>query len=212
MMSVVIGGAPIVALSLVAWWTRARPSKLELVNFLAESPADKRSKRSKPVDAVVLHQMSFSRGDDLHRYKKVTAHFVIAPNGHVAQLHPLTARLSASHGFNDRSVAIEFAGNLVAANGRWWRPEEFGRDHLTPAQIDAGRRLLKLLSMQGVRFVFAHRQSYFERQNDPGPEIWSQVGEWAIKQLGMSDGGPGYVVGTGRPIPDEWRSFGKQAS
>lgn len=212
MMPVVIGGAPIVALSLVAWWTRARSSKLEIVNLLDEAPASKRSKRSKPADAVVLHQMSFSRGDDLRRYKKVTAHFVIAPNGGVAQLHPMNARLSASHGFNGRSVAIEFAGNLIAASGRWWRPDEFGRDYLTPAQVDSGRRLLKLLSTQGVRHVFAHRQSYWDRQNDPGPEIWSQVGEWALEHLGMSDGGPGYVIDTGSPIPDAWRSFGKATS
>jgi len=210
-LAVVIGGAPIVALGLLALWTRARSSPLEIVNLIAEAPASKRSKRTVPVDAVVLHQMSLSRGDDLFRYKKVTAHFVIAPNGAVAQLHPLSARLSASHGFNSRSVSIEFAGNLQSADGRWWRPEEYGRNHLTPAQVDAGRRLLRMLSKLGVRFVYAHRQSYADRENDPGPEIWSQVGQWAVAQLGMSDGGPGYFIDTGRPIPDSWRSVAQRA-
>jgi hypothetical protein len=207
MMAVVIGGAPMVALGLFAWWARARPSKLEIVNLCAEAPASKRSKRTAPIDAVVLHQMSLSRGDDLLRYKKVTAHFVIAPNGAVAQLHPLSARLSASHGFNGRSVSIEFAGNLQSVDGHWWRPDDYGRNYLTPAQVEAGRRLLKLLRTLGVRFVFAHRQSYAERQNDPGPEIWSRVGEWAIAELAMSDGGPGYFIDTGHPIPEEWRSY-----
>jgi N-acetyl-anhydromuramyl-L-alanine amidase AmpD len=208
MLAVVIGSAPVVALGLLAWWARARSSTLEIVNLCAEAPASKRSKRTALPDAVVLHQMALSRGDDLRRYKKVTAHFVIAPNGAVAQLHPLSARLSASHGFNGRSVAIEFAGNLQSADGRWWRPEDYGRNYLTPAQVETGRRLLRLLSKLGMRFVFGHRQSYADRGNDPGPEIWSQVGQWAIEQLGMSDGGPGYFIDSGHPIPDSWRSHG----
>jgi N-acetyl-anhydromuramyl-L-alanine amidase AmpD len=158
------------------------------------------------VDAVVLHQMGLSRGNDLQRYRQVTAHFVILPDGRVAQLHPTSSRLSASHGFNGRSVAIEFAGNLRSTNGQWWRPETYGRDTLTDAQIESGRKLLRVLESQGVRFVFAHRQSYSQRGNDPGPEIWASVGQWAIDTLGMSDGGPGYVVESGQPIPDEWRN------
>ena len=207
MLPAVIGGAT-VGLGLLAWWARKQSStKLEIVNLLAEAPESKRSKRIAPVDAVVLHQMSFSRGNDLLRYKKVTSHFVIAPNGAVGQLHPVNARLSSSHGFNGRSVAIEFAGNLQSAKKRWWRPDEFGRDYLSPAQVESGRRLLRHLHTLGVRYVFAHRQSFADRQNDPGPEIWSKVGEWAIAELGMSDGGPGYFIDTGYPIPNEWRSF-----
>lgn len=52
------------------------------------------------------------------RKAQVTAHFVIFPDGRVAQLHPTSARLLASHGFNERSVAIEFAGNLRSTNGK----------------------------------------------------------------------------------------------
>lgn len=90
--------------------------------------------------------------------------------------------------------------------GQWWRPETYGRDTLTVAQVESGRLLLRELVRQGVRFVYAHRQSFIERGNDPGPEIWASVGQWAIDTLGMFDGGPGYVVGSGQPIPDEWRT------
>jgi hypothetical protein len=131
---------------------------------------------------------------------------VILPDGRVAQLHPTSARLIASHDFNDRSVAIEFAGNLRSTRGQWWKPETYGRDTLTAEQIESGRKLLRVLASQGVRSVFGHRQSYSGRGNDPGPEIWGSVGQWAIEMLGMSDGGPGYAVGSGRPIPDEWRT------
>ena len=197
---------PVVTFGLVALLSRSR-SKLEIVDMCSDAPADKRGKRSTPLDAVVLHQMSFSRGNDLTRYRKVTAHFVIAPNGVVGQLHPVKARLSSSNGFNGRSVAIEFAGNLRSVNGNWWSPETHGRDTLTEAQVIAGRKLLKILRRAGIRYVFAHRQSSASRGNDPGPEIWSSVGQWAIDKLGMSDGGPGYSIEHGNPIPDEWRTY-----
>ncbi len=97
--------------------------------------------------------------------------------------------------------------NLRAVNGKWWSPETHGRNSLTAAQVESGRRLLRLLRSTGVRYVFAHRQSYHDKGNDPGPEIWSTVGQWAIDKLRMSDGGPEYAIDTGRPIPDSWRSF-----
>ena len=207
MLALAIGMSPVVVFGLATWWARSRATRLEIVNLCDVAPASKRSKRRRAVDAVVLHQMGFSRGNDLHRYRKVTAHFVITPDGGVAQLHPMSARLSASHGFNDRSVAIEFAGNLQSANGNWWRPDSYGVDFLSDEQVDAGRRLLRLLAAQGVKFVYAHRQSSADRGNDPGPEIWSQVGEWAREQLGMSDGGEQYAIGTGSPIPSAWREL-----
>ena len=206
MLALALGFSSAAAIGYIAWWKRGQ-SSLEIVNLCAVAPADKRTKRNAPLDAVVLHQMSLSRGDELQRYRRVTAHFVIAPDGAVAQLHPLIARLYSSNGFNDRSVAIEFAGNLRSVDGEWWRPETYGRDTLTAAQIESGRKLLRMLAAHGIRFVFGHRQSSNSRGNDPGPEIWASVGQWAIDKLGMSDGGPDYAIGTGRPIPADWRTF-----
>ncbi|MFN7999717.1 MAG: hypothetical protein U0X75_01730 [Acidobacteriota bacterium] len=57
--------------------------------------------------------------------------------------------------------------------------------------------------------VLAHRQSSGQRENDPGPDIWYHVGQWAIDNLGLKDGGPGFKVGTGNPIPDLWRKWGQ---
>jgi N-acetyl-anhydromuramyl-L-alanine amidase AmpD len=207
-LSVALGLSPIIGLGLVAWWAQTgRGGKLEIVNMSGEAPSSKRSPRTGRVDAVVLHQMGLSRGNDLQRYRQVTAHFVIVPDGQIIQLHPTSARLSASQGFNGRSVAIEFAGNLRSLDGKWWRPETYGRDTLTRAQVESGRKLLRGLASQGVRFVFAHRQSYDQRGNDPGPEIWASVGQWAIDTLRMSDGGSDYAIDSGRPIPADWRTF-----
>ena len=194
-----LAGAGLIAFTFV------KAPRLQIVNLIAESPASKRHKRAGKIDAVVLHQTGFSRGLDPRRYLKVTSHFVVLANGTVVQLHPLSARLSSSHGFNGRSVAIEFVGNFPSVDGKWWEPGKFGADRVTPEQIEAGRELLRELKTAGVRYVFAHRQSSASRGNDPGPDLWAGVGEWALERLGFSDGGPGYAIDTGRPIPDAWR-------
>ncbi|EDM79630.1 N-acetylmuramoyl-L-alanine amidase, family 2 [Plesiocystis pacifica SIR-1] len=207
MLAIVIGLAPVAVFGVAALWARARSSRIAVLDLTALAPGGKRSKRTRAIDAVVLHQMSFSRGNDPRRYLKVTAHFIIVPDGTIAQLHPMSARLSASDGFNGRSVAIEFAGNLRSVKGGWYRPEDYGRDVLTAAQVLAGRGLLRQLRSAGIRHVYAHRQSSPKRGNDPGPEIWSTVGQWGVDVLGLDDGGEGYAIEAGTPIPDTWRSF-----
>jgi hypothetical protein len=54
----------------------------------------------KKVYALVLHQMAFSRGSNPAKYDTVTAHYAILPDGKILQLHPNTAYLWASNGFN----------------------------------------------------------------------------------------------------------------
>jgi N-acetyl-anhydromuramyl-L-alanine amidase AmpD len=198
-----LAGAGIVAFVVV------KTSRLQTVNLIGEAPKSKRHERIGTIDAVVLHQTGFTRGLDPRRYLKVTAHFVVLADGTVVQLHPLEARLSASDGFNGRSVSIEFVGNFQSADGKWWQPSQFGADLVTVEQVEAGRELLRALKRAGVRFVFAHRQSSASRGNDPGPDLWANVGQWAVDRLGFSDGGAGYVIDQGNPIPDEWRSIAR---
>jgi N-acetyl-anhydromuramyl-L-alanine amidase AmpD len=178
----------------------------------ALSPKVKR-KSTRNIDnvyALVLHQMAFSRGSDPKKYDKVTAHFTILPDGNITQLHPVTAYLYASNGFNKCSVAVEFAGNFPSTRGMCWRPESFGCHQLTNAQITSGRCLIRhLIRTIGLTHVLTHRQSSGPKSNDPGPDIWYHVGQWAVDNLGMKDGGPGFKIGGGNPIPDEWRNWGK---
>jgi N-acetyl-anhydromuramyl-L-alanine amidase AmpD len=194
-------GAGLFALAVVN-----RSRALRIVNLTHVAPKSKREKRACKIDAVVLHQTGFSRGLEPLRYLKVTAHFVVLADGTVLQLHPVTARLMASDGFNCRSVSIEFVGNFASSEGRWWRPETYGANVVSAEQVEAGRALLRALAGIGVRHVFAHRQSSETRGNDPGPDLWANVGQWAIDRLGWSDGGPGFVIDRGSPIPDAWRS------
>lgn len=162
------------------------------------------------VRALVLHQMAFSRGSNPDRYNNVKSHFAILPDGKVLQLHPVAALLWASNGFNRKSVAVEFAGNFPSVKGRCWAADRFGCHRLTDEQIRAGRYLIDhLMRTIGLTHVLAHRQSSGTRENDPGPDIWYHVGEWAVRTRGMRDGGPGFKIHSGNPIPDVWRTWGK---
>lgn len=168
----------------------------------------------KSVYALVLHQMGccFRPRDPLKRFLKLKAHFAILPDGRILQLHPVAARISASGGFNSGSVAVEFAGNFPSVRGKWWRGETFGRNQPTDQQIDSGRYLIRYLKWKiGLTHVLAHRQSSGTRANDPGPEIWYHVGQWAIDNVGMQNGPPGFKIRTGNPIPDEWRTWGRRS-
>lgn len=180
------------------------------------TPKDKR--KGKPRDmskvyALVLHQTAGNqRNTPPDRYDGVTAHFVIKPNGQILQLHPLTARLNASNGFNAGSVAVEFAGNFPDTRGkRYVYPNGASpQGVLTAEQIKAGRCLIRyLVKNMNLTHILAHRQSSGSRENDPGPDIWYHVGQWAINNLGLRDGGQNFKVGSGNPIPDSWRTWGK---
>ncbi|MEW5249785.1 peptidoglycan recognition protein family protein [Microbulbifer sp. 2201CG32-9] len=173
------------------------------------SPKEHRIRSRDPatVYALVLHQMAFSRGNDPNRYNRVKSHFAILPDGKILQLHPISAYLYASNGFNKKSVAVEFAGNFPSTRGRCWKAEKYGCHQLTQAQIRSGRCLIQYLIRKiGLTHVLAHRQASKSRANCPGPDIWYNVGQWAIDRLGLKDGGPGFKIGTGKPITEAWRS------
>lgn len=168
----------------------------------------------KKVQALVLHQMAccHHRKDPLKNYLKLKAHFAILPDGRILQVHPVQDLIWASNGFNNGSVAVEFAGNFPNTKGKWWEGVKFGRNQVTSAQVEAGRRLIRhLVGTIGLRTVLAHRQSSATRENDPGPDIWYHVGQWAVDTLGLKDGGPGFKVGDGNAIPDLWRTWGRTA-
>jgi hypothetical protein len=165
------------------------------------------------VYALVLHQMAccFKPKDPLKRFLTVGAHFAITEDGRILQLHPVNALVWASNGFNNRSVAVEFAGNFPSTKGRWWKGETYGMNRPTAAQVTAGRQLIRhLMRTMGLTHILAHRQSSGTRENDPGPDLWFDVGQWAVNTLGLKDGGPGFKIDTGNPIPDEWRTWGSR--
>jgi hypothetical protein len=168
------------------------------------------------VKALVLHQMACCRNrkNALTDYLKIGSHFAIMADGRILQLHPEAAMVWASNGFNHGSVAVEFAGNFPNIKGKWWKGDKYGKDRPTPQQLEAGRYLVRyLIKTMGLTHILAHRQSSNSRENDPGPEVWYHVGQWAVENLGLKDGGPGFKLpNNGNPIPDEWRNWGRGAA
>ncbi|HVO72637.1 MAG TPA: S8 family serine peptidase, partial [Ignavibacteriaceae bacterium] len=172
--------------------------------------------------AFVLHHMAFKRKNkagqlsDPKSYLKTGAHFCIMMDGRIIQLHQFSRMIWHGNCLSPRSVAVEFEGNFPNIKGRWWIDKDStvqNYDVPTQAQYDSGRFLARYLkTVLGTTSIFAHRQSSEDRENDPGPDIWYNVGQWAIDNLGMKDGGPAFKCGTGNPILPEWRTWGNKTS
>lgn len=161
------------------------------------------------IDCIVLHHMAFNRGNDVNSYKTVGAQYAVLADGKITQLYNDTDYLNSSNGFNSRCIAIEFAGNFPPFNYKWWASggNTPSRCYLTPAQARAGRSLLAELKgrFPGIKYLYAHRQSSSNKLEDPGPDVWFTIGEWAITTLGLTDLLPQPKTGTGSPIPSQWR-------
>ena len=178
----------------------------------ADKSVRKGTRDPRTVTALVLHQMACcaNRKDPLNSYLKIVSHYTILRDGRILQMHPISSLLWASDGFNKRSVAVEFAGNLPDTKAKWWKGDTYGKNQLTRAQVEAGRYLIQhLVKTIGLKHVLAHRQSSGTRTNDPGPDIWFNVGQWAVDTLKLSDGGPGFKIDKGAAIPPEWRTWNK---
>jgi hypothetical protein len=171
--------------------------------------AVKSLRKQAAVDSIVLHQMAFNRGNDVNSYKKVGAHYIVTADGQIAQLYDDLDHVNASHGLSSRSVAIELAGNFPDDRYRWGKEKAArfpDRCYLTPAQIRAGRCLLATLKARipGINYIYAHRQSRGPKPNDPGPDAWFNIAEWARITLNLTDRSQ-TSVGTGQAIPKSWQ-------
>jgi phosphatidylserine/phosphatidylglycerophosphate/cardiolipin synthase-like enzyme/peptidoglycan hydrolase-like protein with peptidoglycan-binding domain len=194
------------------WTTRSVNNKPK---YILDSYRDPRK-----IFAFVLHHMAFKRKNrqsgkysDPNSYLSTGAHFCILFDGKIIQLHPLSRMIWHGNCVSPGSVAVEFEGNFPNIKGKWWVEKDAkfpDKDKPTQQQYDSGRFLANYLKIVlGIREILAHRQSSDSRENDPGPDIWYNVGQWAVDNLGLSDGGPGFKCGTGNPILPEWRTWGK---
>jgi hypothetical protein len=95
------------------------------------------------------------------------------------------------------------------AERTYWKPGR-GPDRLDNNMVNAGRaaitHIIETVEEHGghIKYVFAHRQSSKDRVADPGQEIWTELGLWAMEEHGLSDGGDKFVSGKGYPLPDVW--------
>lgn len=146
------------------------------------------------IDAIILHQTAFVSGS-VERFDYVIANYIVMQDGRVLRVRPVDAALN-SIGTNQRAIDIEFVGNYP--NARTVR-RAGGSDLSVPSsgQIKAGRELVAYLKgRHGISNIFGHAQ--FTAKNCPGPHLWYNVGEWAVRN-GFSSSQRG---GT---IPRHWQ-------
>ncbi len=186
-----------------------------LTNCTSTAPGRYRLRDRAPdeIDLVVLHQTGTRAGLSQTALDKTRAHALILDSGEILHLHPWTARLRYGSGpWNARCISIEHRANLpgryVAEKGRWWRPDLVPPDAWDPdarrAQVLASRRLLRLLrsELPALRYVAAHRMVQKGKGGCCGPDIWREVGEWALSSLGLE---LMTVAPTGSVLPTTWR-------
>jgi hypothetical protein len=168
------------------------------------------------ITGITLHQTAGLIGERTAVWRGVHAHLGVTRLGKIVHLYDFADRVNHGHNLNAADVGIEIDGHFCGVEGdlrTYWRPA--GDPHrmpLTPtaAQIEAARIavefVIEAVAAEGgcVRFIHAHRQSSCMRQGDPGSAIWREVGLWAQQHLGLEDGGPGWTVGDGLPIPEAW--------
>ncbi len=176
---------------------------------------------------VVVHQMAVTRKRTSSRWDKVSAHYVIAPDGDILQLFDHTVRLISSNSLDrapHHAINIEVAGNFEGHDGTgdWWKPDTFGRGRATDRQLLALAECLDHISDSvaaagkrdntggRIELVAPHRVSGRNSKGRPnrpicpGSRVWKAAETWAVEE-GIRVPGPGEKYG-GLPIGDDWRS------
>jgi len=135
----------------------------------------------------------------------IGTNFFIPKSGIIQYCHNvLELRWSTQNILSPKTVAVEFIGNFRMTNENWRRKGAHAGHHDMPsnAQILAGRRLIRYLkSAYRITEVYGHLHAKSKKPDDPGMDIWANVGEWGISQ-GLIEGKP---TSSGIAVPDSWR-------
>lgn len=147
------------------------------------------------INTVVLHQMSVFHQDALpaltldsdisddHSLDHVIAHFVVRSTGEILYTHDVQYVLNSVSG--RRGIDIEFEGRY----GNQRAPES---SRLSAEAIRSGRRLLLWLQAYLTSLAYIHPHGQLQshgsgkRDSCPGPDIWVNIGEWAVANLGLT--------------------------
>ncbi len=171
------------------------------------------------ITGICLHQTACMLGERVDRWRTLGAHIGITRRGQVIWVHDFERLVSHGNGWNTQTVGIEIDGLYAGVEGRpetvWDDPSTPGREtgqRLTQETIDAAKATIRWICSTvtknggSVRALVAHRQSSPNRRNDPGSAIWKAVALPMADELGLTDGGPGFKLGAGWAIPEEWDS------
>ncbi len=165
------------------------------------------------VTGICLHQTACNLGERVERYDTVGAHLCVTRQGKIIWLHDFDRLVCHGNGWNNGTVGIEIDGLYAGVEGDpatvWDDPstptKEQGQQ-LTAATCEAVKDVIRWIKgeLPQVNALVAHRQASSSRRNDPGSAIWHQIALPMHDELGLSDGGIGFVLGGGLPIPEAW--------
>jgi N-acetyl-anhydromuramyl-L-alanine amidase AmpD len=172
----------------------------------------------KEIKGIVLHQTACVLGERPRRWGTVGAHLGVTRGGQVIWMHDFEQVVWHANGFNPLTIGIEMDGTYAGVDGdagSFWRPPgDVTRQPQTPTDelVDAAQATVRWICAEVARrggrveLLVAHRQSSNQRQSDPGSALWKRVARplHADEGLRLTDGGPGYRVGNGSPIPEAW--------
>jgi N-acetyl-anhydromuramyl-L-alanine amidase AmpD len=170
----------------------------------------------KDITGITLHQTAVVLGERPQRWGTVGAHLGVTRGGQVVWMHDFEKIVWHANGFNSFTVGIEMDGTYAGIAGdlrTFWRPaDEPNRQPQEPTAelIDAAKATVRWICKEverhggRVQRLLAHRQSSGDRQSDPGSALWKSVALPLHTELTLDDGGPGYTVGKGYPIPEAW--------
>ena len=180
----------------------------------ARLPA-RRKRRISSITGITLHQTATLLGE--RPRLKLGIHHVVTRSGAIHYINDHRLRVpQAQHIFNKHDVGIEIDGYYsgIGVNPRYfWKPKSRpDRKPMEPtpelikSTRDTVRFICEDIARQGgeIKYIHAHRQTSRSRTSDPGELLWKAIGIWAQDELGLSDGGVGYSVLNGNPIPEDW--------
>jgi hypothetical protein len=169
------------------------------------------------VTGVCLHQTACLLGERPERWDSVGCHVGITRSGKVIWLHDFNKVVWHGNGWNNGTVGIEIDGLYAGVEGDpstvWDDPSTPTHEKamlVTPETVKATQEAVRWIISEivknggAVNALVAHRQSSNSRRNDPGSSIWKKIALPLSAELGLSDGGAGFKLGNGYPIPVEW--------
>lgn len=166
------------------------------------------------ITGVTLHQTGCPYPSNPERWLGLRAHYGVTYEGYIYRVRKETDFGWHAQGQSHNNVGIEIAGFFCGIEGdlgtRPGGPKEWAVQSVTDAQIAAVKELIRylarLMEYNGTRlsYLHAHRQATDDRTPDPGSKVWQTIALPMIAELGLSDGGMGYVTGKGQPIPEAW--------
>jgi hypothetical protein len=176
--------------------TGPRPAQQRRLQMDPESTARATSR----LRMIVLHQTTIPSVPPLpadassrlshHRVDHVIANFVVTRRGEVVYVRDLGYHLNSLSA--RRGIDIEFIGDYPHDDA----PPTSPHQRLTAEAIHAGRELVRGLKrmLPGLTNIHTHGQFKAGKLDTcPGPDIWVNVGEWALlpaNHLGLTSDPP----------------------